>query len=87
MKEKNVIIRGTDSNKNGNEKVYWMVIPDYYLVSFLVKPIETNENYVQNTHDDLRFIMRIDTIENQYCSNGEKWNQFPFWIICKCNEK
>lgn len=49
-----------------------MVIPDDYLVSFLVKPIETNENYVQNTHDDLRFIMCIDTIENQYCSNGEK---------------
>lgn len=39
-----------------------MVIPDYYLVSFLVKPIETNENYVQNTHDDLRFIMCIDTM-------------------------
>ncbi len=49
-----------------------MVIPDYYLVSFLVKQIETNENYVQNTHDDLRCIMCIDTIENQYCSNGEK---------------
>lgn len=49
-----------------------MVIPDYYLVSFLVKQIETNENYVQNTHDDLRCIMCIDTIENPYCSNGEK---------------
>lgn len=47
-------------------------VPDYYLVSFLVKPIETNENHVQNTHDDLPYIMCIDTIENQYCSNGEK---------------
>ena len=26
-----------------------MVIPDYYLASFLVKPIETNENYIQNS--------------------------------------
>lgn len=49
-----------------------MVILDYYLVSFLVKPITTNENYVQNTQDDLCCIMCIDTIENQYCSNGEK---------------
>lgn len=39
-----------------------MVIPDYYLVSFLVKQIKTNEYYVQNTHDDLRCIMCIDTI-------------------------
>ena len=37
-------------------------VPDYYLVSFLIKPIETNENHVQNTHDDLPCIMCIDTI-------------------------
>ena len=41
--------------------IEWLFLT-IYLVSFLVKPIETNENYVQNTHDDLRFIMCIDTI-------------------------